>query len=106
MKVIENGAFCAACFSFVTDRSVVEFDASWDGPVIPEGSVDELSLCESCVRSAAEALDVSPDVVARLENSVKFSEGVAEKWRSYALSLERSLEFRPEKVVKTGRKPA
>jgi hypothetical protein len=57
---------CSACFGQYVDRDHVDFEASWDGPVVEGGyigenglesnirvSIDELVLCENCVRDAA-----------------------------------------------------
>lgn len=66
-------ARCAACYSSA-DAALrfVDLDAHIDrGAVVEDGShavidsVDELHLCENCVREAAEALDYKPGLHAR-----------------------------------------
>ena len=62
--------FCAACFQHSTDTHV-DFEASYDGPVIEKDGiktpVDDLILCESCVRSAANLLGMlDPEMLLKL----------------------------------------
>jgi hypothetical protein len=56
---------CAACFGSYPERRHVDFGAAWDGPVFdePDGVVggarqvvDDLVICEDCLRSGAEVL--------------------------------------------------
>jgi len=107
MRVIEGG-FCAACFNHVTEARLVEFDASFDGPVVDGVSFDELMVCEGCVKGAVEALNVKPEMLDQAVSRAEFAEGVAEKWRVYAETLEKNYASRPEVIVepvaKTGRK--
>lgn len=64
---------CAACLQ-ASDPAVrfVDFDAAINrGAIVEAGSgavidsIDELHVCESCVREAAEALDYKPGLHAR-----------------------------------------
>lgn len=60
--------FCAACFQHSTGDHV-DFEASYDGPVIEKDGikipVDDLILCRDCVRAAAELIGmVEPDRTA------------------------------------------
>jgi hypothetical protein len=53
--------FCSACYQHSTGRHI-DFEASWDGPVLEDGSkikvsVDDLILCETCVTRAARCSD-------------------------------------------------
>ena len=66
-------ARCAACYAGA-DAALrfVDLDAHIDrGAIVEEGaravidSVDELHLCENCVREAAETLDYRPGLHAR-----------------------------------------
>lgn len=57
---------CSACFQQHPEKVHVDFEVAWDGPHFPEGSlmtddgkvnhlpvqIDDLILCEDCVRSA------------------------------------------------------
>ena len=103
MKVIEGGAFCAACFNFVSDSRAVEFSASFDGPVIETGSVDELMLCEQCIRNAMDVLDVDPQAMTNAINAVEAAEKKADQWRTYAEKLEGQMAGRPEPLKRTGK---
>ena len=51
--------YCSACFQHSTGEHV-DFEVFWDGPVIDsEGhkyTIDDLFLCESCVKTAARLL--------------------------------------------------
>jgi hypothetical protein len=52
--------YCAACFQKPEGR-VVDFEAAYDGPVVPGTPepvpVDDLMLCESCLAEAFDLLD-------------------------------------------------
>lgn len=49
--------YCASCFQHPDDVSWVDFEASYDGPVIPGSPanipVDDLIICENCLRHGA-----------------------------------------------------
>jgi hypothetical protein len=52
---------CSACFGQHPEKSHVDFEAAWDGPVIDAGNgmkqyIDDLVICEDCIRSAADSL--------------------------------------------------
>jgi uncharacterized coiled-coil protein SlyX len=68
---------CSACFAQNPGRTHVDFNVSWDGPVIPGGvmgedgelhpgpqvTIDDLIICEPCLRRAAELIGlVDPQV--------------------------------------------
>jgi len=79
----------------------VEFPAAWDGPVLNNGvSIDELFLCENCIRNAFEVLTVDPVGVTVLELEVRDARVSAEQWKAYALKLEEGLAVRPEPKAK------
>lgn len=52
--------YCASCFNAV-DEPHVDFEAAYDGPVIPGTPVpvpvDDLVICESCLEEAFNLLD-------------------------------------------------
>lgn len=98
-------ARCAACFcSADANVRFVDFDAAIDrGTFIDPGgagavldSIDELHLCEACVRSAGEVLDVKPALHARQLREIKRLELENEHWRDTArraqAELNRQLE--------------
>ena len=97
---IRDGGFCSNCFNHAECR-VVEFPAAWNGPVLESGvSIDELFLCENCVRKACELLTVDPVGVTVLEGEVRDARVSAEQWKAYALKLEEGFAVRPEKKAK------
>jgi hypothetical protein len=70
---------CSACFGQYVERRHVDFEAAWEGPTFKEGvagedgevrnsilvSVDDLILCEDCLRAAAALIGLKdPDEVA------------------------------------------
>lgn len=68
---------CSSCGGQYVERLHVDFGAAWDGPMIPSEhiaghqpiSVDDLIVCEECVRAAAELVGMAPrddDTIERL----------------------------------------
>src|ERR1044072_6713270 len=51
-------AYCSACFQAKPHLPHVDLEAYWDGPIIQGTShkqpIDDLILCEDCLKSAAE----------------------------------------------------
>jgi hypothetical protein len=52
-------AYCACCFTQKIGTRHIDFEAYFDGPVIDPGNgmkqtIDDLILCEDCVRTAAK----------------------------------------------------
>jgi hypothetical protein len=103
---------CAACFRGAQeDIRFVDFDAAVDrgGFQDPDSlalmdSIDDLHLCEACVRSGAEALGLKPELHTRQLKEIRRLELEAEHWHAYAKRLERTLEDRPKTQPKTTRK--
>lgn len=67
-----NPAYCAACFSQKLGMRHVDFEAYFDGPVIDQGNgmkqcIDDLILCEECVRTAARFIGMVDNVEAAEE---------------------------------------
>ena len=61
-------AMCSSCFGQYPHRKHIDFGASWDGPVLQGAhpvSIDELILCETCVRAAAKLLRLTDSPNAR-----------------------------------------
>ena len=68
---------CSSCYQQKPDQRHVDFEAAWDGPVLPalDGavgvighSIDDLILCEDCIRIAAGLIgyqDVTDLIKAR-----------------------------------------
>lgn len=96
---------CAACFqSAGPDVDFVDFDAAIDRGsfTAPDGafavldSIDDLHLCASCVRSAAEVLGLKPELHGRQIREIRKLELERNHWQNYAKRLEATLQERPE----------
>lgn len=58
-KLADKPAYCCSCFQQEPVR-YVDFDAVYDGPMIPGApsvSVDDLIICERCLEEAFDILD-------------------------------------------------
>lgn len=58
-RLTSKPAYCAACYRQEPVR-YVDFDAAYDGPMIPGAppvSVDDLVICENCLNQAFAILD-------------------------------------------------
>lgn len=111
MQIVNSGG-CAACYSF-TNKRLVDFGAAFDGPVLETGmQIDDLILCEDCVRSAAQALelDTNKDAVDRALREAEEARAKSDEWQAYARKLENVRTLRPVEdlpvVKKTGKKAA
>jgi len=98
---------CAACFDGAREGlRFVDLDAAIDRGVLASeqgwvlAGIDDLHLCENCVRGAAEVLALKPQLVSEMRLQIRKLEADAERWRDYARELERSLERRPIAVKK------
>jgi hypothetical protein len=73
-------ALCSACSLQRPDLRHVDFDAAWDGPTVEGGlatgdgvvrgplvSIDELVICEECLRAAGRLIDLEPVEGGRVE---------------------------------------
>lgn len=67
-------AYCSSCFNQDPQALHVDMEAYWDGPVTePKGdghdavAIDDLILCEACVREAASLLPEYAPAQAELE---------------------------------------
>lgn len=105
-------ARCAACFAGAdADTRFVNYDALIDRGtfVSPDGagavldSIDDLHLCEACVRAGAEVLDVRPQHAALLLAEARDANRRADHWEEYAKQLEAALGGRPEPFIRDSR---
>jgi hypothetical protein len=70
MRVTEiTPTHCSSCFAQKNGEVHVDFDAAWDGPVFNEAeeheqprfvAIDELVICESCLREAGALIQLKP----------------------------------------------
>lgn len=71
MKIADTPpVHCAACYGAYTDRRHVDFEASYDGPIVEGGyagedgrvethipvSIDDLIICDKCLTDAARLI--------------------------------------------------
>lgn len=58
MRLTDTPAYCASCFGQYPERRHVDMEAYFDGPVLDASgtkqAIDDLVLCEDCVREAAQ----------------------------------------------------
>lgn len=101
-----NPAYCSGCWDGA-DATMRFVD--FDGPVIDRGqreeirdgvvwnreSIDELILCERCVRDAAQALELKPDLHQRQLREIRRLELQVEHWRDYAKRMEATVASKP-----------
>lgn len=65
MRIAErNPAYCSSCYGQYVDKKHIDFEAAWDGPVVNpkeaiKVAIDDLVLCEGCVREAAKLLGMT-----------------------------------------------
>ena len=105
-----NPPVCLACGGAKPHVRHVDFQAAYDGPTFREEgavvTVDDLMICEDCVREAAELLAVDPQPMRELELERDRALSAADGWREYALSLEETYGRRPEPLRRgPGRPP-
>jgi hypothetical protein len=102
-------AVCSACHNSQPELRHVDFDAEYDGPVIGGGpeargiAVDDLILCERCIRDAGRLVGLEPigDTAATIE-ALQSQLLAAGDWNSqlgkYVWSLQEALASRPDSL--------
>ena len=103
---------CSGCLrSAGTDVRFVDYQAAIDrGAIVEEGSmavlesIDDLYLCDSCVREGAEALGFKPELHSRQLREIQRLEVEAEHWKAYSRRLEATLQERPEAAPRARRR--
>lgn len=101
---------CLACGCAKPHARHIDFEAAYDGPTFREDgavvTVDDLMVCEDCLREAAQLLAIDPQPMRALELERDRAQTLADGWREYALSLEESYGRRPEPLRRgPGRPP-
>lgn len=109
MRVVDRWAVCSACLQSKTVPHV-DFDAVFDGPVLDMGgnpvSVDDLVVCQDCVRDAVTALELSVNPVEFVTRQRDEAIREARAWKAYAEGLEEAQAERPEPIRRgPGRPP-
>ena len=112
---------CSACFAQYPDRRHVDMESSWDGPVIEGGvvgedgivqdtikvSIDELILCENCVRDAAALIGMEPVDMKERDRLLEVNGELARKvmeLEKHNASLQAALLTKPEAPAPPARK--
>lgn len=104
---------CASCYDQKTDARHVDFEASYDGPVIPGAdpllsqavSVDDLIICEGCLREAARLIGLED--WADLKERAEAAEAQAKQCEdrlltqaAYVQDLERAVASKPKPAAR------
>lgn len=93
--------YCSACFNQDPRATHIDFDASCDrgyGTGVLPVAMDDLVICETCIKSAAGLLgmqEVDEDRVEELEKQNRYLLDRAKKSEAYADQLEGVLRERP-----------
>lgn len=98
-------AYCSGCFQAAQESiTFLDFDAAHDGGAFinEQGATlvgqDDLHLCESCVRSACEALALKPELHSRQARIIRDLERQRDHWRDYAKRVETAVATRPKET--------
>lgn len=116
MKEAESILYCASCFAQDLSQKHVDLEAYYDGPVVGgEGdikvSIDDLILCESCLKEAGAIVGLYPAADLKQENNELGKTVEAKDEEIIALhelisDMERTLsKFTDEKILRPARKP-
>lgn len=91
-------AMCSGCFNQQPDKIHIDFGASWDGPVLQGAhpvSIDELILCERCVRIAAKLLHLTDSppaqTLSRYKKVIESHEQTIQRLGEYIQTLHDTL---------------
>ena len=96
---------CSGCFAQKPAESHVDFESAWDGPVLQAHgggqsavAIDDLILCETCLRSAGALLpDVeTDDEVAALRERLADLEAKHATVSEFADRLQEAVALKPD----------
>jgi hypothetical protein len=97
--------YCSACFGFDGTARHVDFDSACDRGYGEHGvSMDNLILCETCLKSGAELVDMidatqQADRIASLEKRLADEQKRADRAAAYANRMEQAIAARPEPIT-------
>lgn len=104
-------AYCAACWCAAQETvRFVDFDAAVDRGTRTNSEgwvldgIDDLHLCEDCVRAGAQALELKPDLHTRQNREIARLERERDHWKDYAKRIEATMQDRPIELEKSRRK--
>ncbi len=99
-----NPPICSVCYCAQPELRHVDFDAATDGPVVflrdtgevtgfdgDKVQVDDVIICEGCMKVGLECLDLSPEQRTILERKITAAEAEAKMWRKRAETLQTAL---------------
>ena len=116
MRIAETPpVFCTACYNQQPQKAHIDWETSYDGPVIDNGiadrdgkitnhlrvSIDELVVCEDCVKAAARLLGMGEEAgeeLALLRANAQVLTEEAVGLREYVKDLERAVAAKPTRV--------
>lgn len=116
MKLADSITYCSSCFGQYLDRKHVDLEAYYDGPVMlgkddNPVSIDDLILCEDCLKEAGALIGLHPAEDLKKENQELGETVEAKNEEIIALhelisDMERTLsKFTDEKILRPARKP-
>lgn len=98
-------ALCSACFAGASgDTRFVDMDAASDRGTLMSGdhivgTVDDIHLCEACVRAAAEALGLKPELHRKQMRTIRQLELRVEHWRATAGRYQEDIDRQKEYIA-------
>lgn len=106
---------CSSCGGQYPQRTHIDFVASWDGPVLKDVaggvnvSIDELIICDECIRTAAAFLElVDPaETEAQLASALERNQELLERFTGAMQYIEKlEASFATRKAFEDLLKPA
>jgi len=105
MRFTEMPAFCSGCHGQTPDYRHIDFESYWDGPVLDLANgmkqcIDDLILCEQCVKEAAHMLgwmDAKRQQLEtkRLQDELETAQQNIAKLERHSRALAAALQDRP-----------
>lgn len=114
MEISTRRKVCSSCFTVQSQLQYIDFEALWEGPLVAQQTVegvaieplniDDLILCEDCLRSAARLIGMSDSedasVRADLEAEVTELRLARVESERRLTAIQKALEGRPSSAPK------
>lgn len=115
MRVAESiPSACSSCYGQYPSRRHVDFESSWDGPVIEGGimtegglvqtnlpvAIDELVICEDCLAAGAKLLGMDYKSAEKIQHLTEQLQAAQEKivgMEVYTAQMEKALASKPQR---------
>ncbi len=112
----DRASHCAVCMAGAVDgRRFVDMNSSIDGPAlyyvasdtaavvdiangVPTASIEDNIICESCLQSAVELLELKAETRDRMQRRIDHLKKQVSAMQRYADTLERSLGEKPPEL--------